>query len=108
MILDEELLRDADDAREGGGGRVAATFTTYRAHPAFARVMRRTDGMTVLVMAADVEDANPDGRERWWQGYPGMVRTMRAGLAFADAGELAEAIAQFRDAEPISPDAWAQ
>jgi len=49
--------------------------------------------------------ADPDERERWWQGYPGMVRTMRAGLAFADAGELAGVLAQFRDAEPVSPDA---
>jgi hypothetical protein len=105
MILDEELLRDVDDARIGGGGRVAATFTSYRTHPAMARVMRRTDGATALVTAADIEMADPDERERWWQGYPGMVRTMRAGLAFADAGELAGVLAQFRDAEPVSPDA---
>ena len=104
MVLDEELLRDVDDARDAGGGKVAATFTTYRAHPVIARVMRRTDGTTALVTAADVEMADPDERERWWQGYPGMIRTMRAGLAFADAGELAGVIAQFRDAEPVSPD----
>lgn len=106
-VLDEELLRDVDDARDAGGGKVAATFTAYRAHPALARVARRTDGMTTLVTAADIEMADmadPDERERWWQRYPETARAMRAGLAFADTGELSEVLAQFRDAEPVIPD----
>lgn len=105
LVLDEEQLRDVEDARLAGGGKVAATFTSYRAHPAIARVMRRADGAMALVTAADVEQADPDEHERWWREFAGMARTMRAGLAFADAGELAEVVAQFRDAEPISPDA---
>jgi len=105
MLMDEDLLRDVDDARDTGGGKVAATFTVYRAHPALARVVRRTGGTTALVTAADIEQADPDEHERWWQRYQDMTRAMRAGLAFADAGDLAEVIAQFRDAEPVSPDA---
>lgn len=105
MVLDEEQLRDVEDAREAGGGKVAATFTSYRAHPAISRVMRRADGTTALVTASDIEQADPDERETRRQAFTGMMRTIRAGLAFADAGELAEVVAQFRDAEPISPDA---
>jgi hypothetical protein len=104
MILDEDLLRDIDGARDIGGGKVAATFTTYRAHPVLARVMRRTGGMTTLVTAADIEDADPGERERWWQRYPDLVRAVRAGLAFADATELTEVLARFREAEPVGPD----
>jgi len=105
MVMDEDLLRDVNDARVAGGGKVAATYTSYRAHPVFPQVMRQPDGLTALVTPGDVEQAEPGRRESWWQQYAGMVRTMRAGLAFADAGELAEVVAQFRDAEPISPDA---
>ena len=70
--------------------------------PVFARVLRRVDGTTALVTADDIEQADPDDRESFWRGYPGMIRTMRAGLAYADAGELAGVVAQFRAAEPIS------
>lgn len=102
LVTDEEQLRDVDDARDTGGGKVALTAVTYRAHPAFPRVMRRADGTTALVTAVDIEDVGTDERQRWWQGYPEMVRTIRSGLAFADAGDLAEVVAQFRAAEPIS------
>lgn len=105
LVADEEQLRDVADARDAGGGKVALTAVAYVAHPVFPRVMRRADGATALVTAASIEDAGTDRRERWWQGYPGMVRTFRAGLMFADAGELAGVVAQFRDAEPVSPDA---
>jgi hypothetical protein len=105
LVIDEEQLRDVEDMRDAGGGKVAATFVSYRAHPVIARVMRRADGTTALVTAADVEQADPDEHERWWQAFTGIARTMRAGLMFADAGELAEVVAQFRDAEPVSPDA---
>jgi hypothetical protein len=105
MVIDEDQLRDVEDARDAGGGKVAATFTSYRAHPAISRVMRRADGTTALVTAADVEQADPDEHEPWLRSFAGMVRTIRAGLAFADAAELGEVVAQFRDAEPISPDA---
>jgi hypothetical protein len=102
MVIDEEQLRDVDDQRAAGGGKIAVTDVSYRAHPVFARVLRRVDGTTALVTADDIEQADPDDRESFWRGYPGMIRTMRAGLAYADAGELAGVVAQFRDAEPIS------
>jgi hypothetical protein len=105
LVIDEEQLRDVDDVRLAGGGKVAATFTSYRAHPVIARVMRRADGTTALVTAADVEQADDGEHESWRQAFTGIARTMRAGLMFADAGELAEVVAQFRDAEPVSPDA---
>jgi hypothetical protein len=106
MVMDEGLLREANDARLAGGGKVAATFTCYRAHPVFSRVMRQGDGMSLLVTGGDIEDVSP--REHWLRrhlkAYPDMTRAMRAGLAFADARELAEVIEQFRDAEPVGPD----
>jgi hypothetical protein len=105
MVIDEEQQRDVEDARDAGGGKVAVTSVSYMAHPAFARVLRRTDGFATMVTADDIEMADSDGRESWWRGYVDLTRTIRAGLAFADAGELAETMAQFRDAEPISPDA---
>jgi hypothetical protein len=105
MVMDEELLRDVEDAREAGGGKVAATFTSYRAHPAISRVIRRVDGTTALVTAADVEEGEPGERAPWRQRWTGPFRAMRSGYAFADASELAEVIAQFREAEPVSADA---
>lgn len=105
MVLDEDQQRDVEHARDAGGGKVAVTYVSYMAHPAFARVLRRADGTAALVTADDVEQADPDERESWRQSYVGLTRTIRAGLAFADAGELGEVVAQFRDAEPISPDA---
>jgi hypothetical protein len=105
LAIDEDQLRDIEDAQDAGGGKVAVTAVSYRAHPAFPRVMCRMDGGTALVTAADIEQADdPDERERWWQGYAGLVRAIRAGHAFAGAGELAGVVAQFRDAEPVSPD----
>jgi hypothetical protein len=82
---------------------VALTNVSYVAHPVCARVLRRTDGTTVLVTADDIGQADPPVvRESWWRGYTGMIRTIRAGLAYADAAELAGVVAQFRDAEPIN------
>jgi hypothetical protein len=106
MVMDEDLLREANDARLAGGGKIAATFTCYRAHPVFSRVMRQGDGMSLLVTGDDVEDVSPRGHwlRRHLEAYPDMTRAMRAGLAFADAGDLAEVIAQFKDAEPVAPD----
>jgi hypothetical protein len=104
-VMDEDLLRDANDARLAGGGKVAATFTCYRAHPVFSRVVRQGDGMSLLVTGDDIEDASP--RVHWLRrhldAYPDMTRAMRAGLAFADASELTGVIAQFREAEPVAP-----
>jgi hypothetical protein len=105
MVLDEDQQRDVEVARDSGGGKVAVTYVSYMAHPVFARVLRRADGSTALVTADDIEQADPDERESWWRNYVGLTRTIRAGLAFADAGELGEAVAQFRDAEPIWRDA---
>ena len=105
LVMDEELLRDVEDARDAGGGKVAATFTSYRAHPVFPRVLRRVDGTLALVTAVDVEQADPGSREPWRQRWTGPVHALRSGRAFADAGELAEVVAQFREAEPVSPDA---
>jgi len=104
VVIDEDQLRDVGSAwGSGEGGKVALTDVSYRAHPVFPQVMRRTDGTTVLVTADDIEMADiPHGRVRWWRGYTGMVRTIRAGLAYADAAELAGVVAQFRDADPIS------
>lgn len=104
VVIDEEQQRDIEHAREAGGGKVALTAVSYQAHPAHPRVMRRAAGAAALVTAAGLEHVGPDNRERWWQGWVGLVRTMRAGLAFADTGELAGVLAQFRDAEPVSPD----
>jgi hypothetical protein len=102
LVIDEGQLRDVDDMRAVGGGKIALTDVSYMAHPVFARVLRRTDGTTALVTADDIEQADPPVvRESWWRGYGGMIRTIRAGLAYADAGELAGVVAQFRDAEPI-------
>jgi hypothetical protein len=105
LVIDEELLRDVNDARDAGGGKVAATYTSYRAHPVFPRVLRRVDGTVALVTAADVEEAYPGVRELRHRRWTGPVRALRSGRAFADAGELAEVVAQFRDAEPVSPNA---
>ena len=105
LVIDEELLRDVEDARYAGGGKVAATFTSYRAHPVFARVLRHVDGTTALVTAADVEQADPGGREPWQRYWTGPARALRSGHAFADAVDLAEVIARFREAEPVSADA---
>jgi hypothetical protein len=104
VVIDEEQLRDIEDARVADGGKVALTAVSYQVHPAHSRVVRRADGSAALVTADSLEDVGPDNRERWWQGYPGMIRTMRAGLMFADAGELARVLEQFRSAEPVSPD----
>lgn len=103
-VMDEELLRDVNDARLAGGGKVAATFTGYRVHPVFARVPRLVDGVSALVTAADVEEAAPEERVPWRRRCLGTVRILRSGQAFADAGELAGVIAQFRDAEPAGRD----
>jgi hypothetical protein len=105
LVIDEDLLRDVDDARDSGGGKVAATFTSYRAHPAFPRVLRQVDGTTALVTADDIEQADPVGREPWHRHWTGPARALRSGYAFADAGDLAEVVAQFREAEPVSADA---
>lgn len=110
MVVDEDQARDVNDARLGGGGKVAATYVNYRVHPVFPGVIRQPDGLVALVTAGgDVEDVSP--REHWLrrrlQAYPDMTRAMRAGLAFADARELAEVVGQFRDAEPVSPDSYA-
>jgi hypothetical protein len=104
IVIDEEQHRDVEDARAAGGGKVALTAVSYQVHPAHPRVIRRADGTSVLVTADGLEDADPAERQRWWQGYGDLVRVIRAGLAFADAGELAEVLAQFRAAEPVSPD----
>lgn len=105
MVIDEDQQRDVEHVRGTGGGKVAVTSVSYMAHPVFARVLRRTDGFAGLVTADGIEQADPDERESWRQTYLGLTRTIRAGLAFADAGELGEVVAQFRDAEPIGPDA---
>jgi hypothetical protein len=107
MVIDEDLLRDANDARLDGGGKVAATFTCYRAHPVFSRVIRQCDGISLLVTGDDIEDVSPRAHwlRRHLEAYPDMTRAMRAGLAFADAAELTEVLAQFREAEPVGPDA---
>jgi hypothetical protein len=117
LVIDEEQVRDVEDMRDAGGGKVAVTGVSYRAHPVFARVLRHADGTAVMVTADDIEMAGlPAGRASRRcarrRGYAGMIRTIRAGLLFADAGELAGVVAQFRDAEPISradtegPEEW--
>ncbi len=103
VVIDEEQQRAIDGARGAGGGKLALTAVAYQVHPAYPRVMRRADGTVAMVTATGLEDVGPDNRLRWWQGYGGLVRTMRAGLAFAEADELAEVLAQFRDAEPVLP-----
>lgn len=105
MVMDEDLLDDRDRARDAGGGRVAATFTVFRAHPAVPRVMCRTDGMVALVTAADVEEADPGAREPRYRGWAGAVRALMSGMMFAGHAELSAVLAQFREAEPIHPDA---
>jgi hypothetical protein len=102
MMADEDQVSDLEDARHAGGGKVALTAVYYRAHPMIPRVLRRVNGTTALVTAADIEQADPVEHRTWRGKAVAAVRELRTGVEFADAAELAEVIGQFRDAEPFS------
>ena len=102
--VDEDLLRDAGNARDTGGGKVALTGVVYRVNLVIPRVLRRVGGTTALVTAAGAEPADPDERVPSRRRRAGAVRIVPSGHAYADAAELAEVTALLRDAEPVIPD----
>jgi len=65
-------------------------------------VSRRVGGTTATLTGDDVDFDDPGAGKPWWRELRDDVRVIRAGLAFADATELAGVVAQFRDAEPVS------
>jgi hypothetical protein len=99
LVLDEDQVRDMDGA---WGGKVALTDVYYRAHPALPWVSRRVGGTTATLTGDDVDFDDPGAGKPWWRELRDDVRVIRAGLAFADATEIAGVVAQFRDAEPVS------
>ena len=100
--VDEDLLRDAGNAQDTGGGKAALTGVVYRVNPVIPRVLRRIGGTTALVTAAGGEPTDPDERVPS-RRRAGAVRIVPSGHAYADAAELAEVTALPRDAEPVIP-----